>query len=63
MNTAPESKSSPSHFSKEPKHDKTNKMTYTPSKDLAQPAQPHSLIRGFTLFSVGIQVPRASCMR
>ena len=62
MYTAPESKSSPSHFSTEPKHDKTNKMTYTPSKDLDQPAQPHSLIRGFTWFSVGIQVPKESCI-
>ena len=39
------------HF--EPPHDKTNKMTFMPSKDSYQPGHPPRLIRVFAVRSVG----------
>ena len=39
------------HF--EPPHDKTNKMTFVPSKDSDQPKHPPSLIRVFAVRSMG----------
>ena len=37
----------------EPSHDKTNKMTYAPSEGSDQPGHPPSLIRVFTVCSMG----------
>ena len=37
----------------EPPHDKTNKITFVPSEDSDQPGHPPSLIRVFTVRSVG----------
>ena len=37
----------------EPPYDKTNKMTYAPSEDSDQPGHPPSLIRVFTVQSIG----------
>ena len=37
----------------EPPYDKTNKMTSAPSEDSGQPGHPSSLIRVFTVRSVG----------
>ena len=37
----------------EPPHDKTNKMACAPSEDSDQPGHPPSLIRVFTVRSVG----------
>ena len=39
------------HF--EPSHGKTNKTTFVPSEDSAQPRHPPSLIRVFAVRSVG----------
>ena len=39
------------HF--EPPYDKTNKMTFVPSKDSDQPGHPPSLIRVFAVRSMG----------
>ena len=36
-----------------PPHDKTNKVTCAPSKDSDQPGHPPSLIRVFTVHSMG----------
>ena len=44
------------HF--EPPHDKTNKMTFVPSKDSDQPGHPHSLIRVFAVHSMGSLGPK-----
>ena len=40
-------------ITKEPPHDKTNKMTCAPNKDSDQPGHPPSLIRVFTVRSIG----------
>ena len=37
----------------EPPHNKTNKMTFVPSKDSDQPGHPPSLIRVFAVRSMG----------
>ena len=37
----------------EPHHDKTNKVAYMPSEDSDQPTHPPSLIRDFTVHSMG----------
>ena len=44
-------------ISNEPRHDKTNKMTCAPSKDLHQPMQPCSLIRVYVWCSLDSQEP------
>ena len=46
----PETRTSKVH---EPPHDKTNKMTCVPSEDSDQPGHPPSLIRVFTVRSIG----------
>ena len=45
----------------EPPHDKTNKMTCAPSKDLDQPGHSPSLIRVFAMHFMGSLGPNASC--
>ena len=47
----------------EPLHDKTNKMTCAPSEDSDQPGHLPSLIRVFTVRSVGSQGPKVSSCR
>ena len=44
----------------EPPHDKTNKMTFTPSEDSDQPWHLPSLIRVYAVHSKGSQGPKAS---
>ena len=44
----------------EPPHDKTNKMICVPSEDTDQPGHRHSLIRVFTVRSMGSEVPKVS---
>ena len=44
----------------EPSHDKTNKITSAPSKDLDQPGHPTSLIRVLAVCSIGSQGPKVS---
>ena len=44
----------------EPKHNKTNKMTFAPSEDSDQPVHPHRLIRVFTVHLMRNQGPKAS---
>ena len=44
----------------EPLHDKTNKMACVPSKDSDQPGYLLSLIRAFTVHSMGSQGPNVS---
>ena len=45
------------HFTFEPEHDKTNKMTRARSKDSGQSGHPHSLIR-VTVHCMGSQWPK-----
>ena len=47
-------------LSNEPLHDKNNKMTCAPSKDLDRPWHPPSLIRAFAVCSMGSYGPNAS---
>ena len=44
----------------EPQHDKTSRMTCSPSEDSDQPEHPPSLIRVFTVHSMGSQGHKVS---